>query len=509
MAQSTHTAMTNQASLALIKFLSDLSRQLGVGKHIYVVGGAVRNWVIKQPVKDIDVVIDSVALKGKDSEWFAAQVARAIPVKTNIATNQYGVALLHIVGDWMLGGVSLKGEDIEIANARTESYGQGGYTPDKVTPAAIEDDVQRREFTFNTLLWRLHDLAQGPDKAEILDLTGCGLKDLQEGVMRCPSSPDKTFTDDPSRMIRAIKFLIKYGFKISLEVERSIQKNKDKLKNIPHSHLSNMLINTFLREPTGKKALLEMQKLGLLDVIKGIVQAEKPFREALANWADKEATVNFLFDLMDLGLPGGKRLSFLTPKQQQEVRATTVNMSQVEADKYLQVLAQPGKVMDTKSVMLEFNLRGSEARQIQDVARAALISNPDLMDNPVLLTARVRMGMSPQTRAAKSFELNVGDPVLMGKYLNSPGRIEGFGESEKGDPTVVVRKAPKGEGGGAKKEVKVFKIRYDEEQAKEDKSEKEAVARVAKRHMAAMQVSTQEHRYAVARLVGRYLGSQQ
>lgn len=406
--------MKHDASLALIKFLSDLSKQLGVSRHVYVVGGAVRNFVLdptggKYPVKDIDVVIDSVALDGKDSEWFAAQVARAIPVKTNITTNQYGVALLHISGDWMLGDQNLKGEDIEIANARTESYADGGYTPDQVNKSTIHEDVVRREFTFNTLLWRLHDLAEGPDKAAILDLTGCGLRDLQEGVMRCPVSPDKTFTDDPSRMIRAIKFLIKYGFTISLEVERSIMKNKDKLKNIPHAHLSNMLINTFLREPTGKRAIIEMHKLGLLDVIKEIARTEKPFREALANWADSEAQVEFLFDLMDFGLPAGKRLNFLTPAQQQQVRSHTVDMGHAKAEQYLQVLTQPGKVLDTKALMLEFNLTGPAVKQIQDVARSVLVLSPELVASPANLMARVRMGLAPGVRVGKVLTQQPGE----------------------------------------------------------------------------------------------------
>jgi len=599
-----------------MKFLSDLAKQLGVSQHAYVVGGAVRNFVMdptggKYPVKDIDVVIDSVALKGKDSEWFAAQVARAIPVRTNIATNQYGVALLHIVGDWMLGDQNLKGEDIEIANARTESYPEGGYTPDAVNKSTIHEDVVRREFTFNTLLWRLHDLAEGPDKAEILDLTGCGLRDLQEGVMRCPVSPDKTFSDDPSRMIRAIKFLIKYGFTLSLEVERSIVKNKDKIKNIPHAHLSNMLINTFLREPTGKKALLEMQKLGLLDVIKEIARTEKPFREALANWADKEAKVQFIFDLMDFELPSGKRLNFLTPGQQQQVREATVLMDHAQAEHYLQVLTQPGKVLDTKALMLEFNLQGAGVKQIQDVARGVLIATPALANDPTHLMVRVRMGLNPGIRVgkllntqpgesfgggavyladvnqdefihfttesraqqimadgkllmhppykkfgidavsavsihwgklvpgvqsthikvtpddplvaikfktstvpsygyveeviwdrdvilkgakvipaaagvalihgakplggqdqvvyqanpktAKTFTLNVGDPVLSGKFMNRPGTISGFGKNDKGDPTVVIDSVH----GGPSKELKLFKVRYDESRAPE------------------------------------------
>lgn len=919
--------MKHDASLALIKFLSDLAKSLGVSRHVYVVGGAIRNFVMDPtgrgyPVKDIDVVVDSVAL-GKDSEWFAQQVARNIPTQTKITPNQYGVALLHIVGDWMLGGANLKGEDIEIANARKESYTDGGYKPGEVEPATIRDDVVRREFTFNcmagdtliptekgilridqiasredgeqhaihltvagqdgpatavgwqysgfaptlrvttewghsfscthhhpvlvlrghshewvqadqleegdllcvpvrqvtrrtplildlpdpvqpkrglfkevrkpdvmtpdlafligcivaegsnthkrvsfsnsdpalisryvecfhatfgfqpsrnkvvekgsvrilggvkfvasadgydiyansktvvgwledlglycggskngksashhkvvpwsilqadersqwaflaaylegdgsirpetgritycsasphvrqqlqvllgahgilskvkdrfvyinavdsvllcekiwpwmvtkrfdytqrntkarnrygipadyirgflagrkqdtgqrpvyatdgdgfrilpdvhepvrkvqrllhdahargdfdgfmaglkvispdehiklqrlfdlgyqyvevmsvedageqdvfdismgegvepafvangvvvhnTLMWRLHDLAEGPDQAEILDLTGCGLRDLQEGVMRCPSSPDKTFTDDPSRMIRAIKFLIKYGFKLSLEVERSILKNKDKLKNIPHAHLSNMLINTFLREPTGKKALLEMKRLGLLDVIREIALTTKPFREALANWADKEARVEFLFDLMDLELPAGRRLLFLTPEQRGQVREVVVQMDHQEAEKYLQVLTQPGKMLDTQALMTEFNLQGAAARMIQDVARQVLIRWPELLGNPAVFMAKVRQGLQPQVRLGKTFELNVGDPVLHGKFLNKPGVIKDFGKNDKGDPTVVIEPPSGGQG----KEVKLFKVRYDEKRS--------------------------------------------
>jgi tRNA nucleotidyltransferase/poly(A) polymerase/DNA topoisomerase IB len=546
------TAMDNQASLALMKFLADLAKRLGVSRHVYVVGGAVRNFVIKKPIKDIDVVIDSVALKGKDSMWFAKEVARAIPTRTNIATNQYGVALLHIVGDWMLGEANLKGEDVEIANARTESYTDGGYTPDTVEKSTIEQDVGRREFTFNTLLWRLHDLAAGPDKAEIIDLTGCGLRDLEEGVMRCPSSPDKTFTDDPSRMIRAIKFLVKYGFTISTEVKRSIVKNKAKVKNIPPGHLSNMLINTFLREPTGKKALIEMEKLGLLDVIKEIAQKDKSFRDALGNWADREAKVEFIFDLMDMGLPSGRSLKFLDAYQLARVREVTVGLSSDAAHQYVAVLRQPGKSMDTRTLMQEFDLKGPQVRQVAEYARRHLLSDPALSTDSRRLTQRVRDDLKGGKTAGeyteflrmqakdkipggvgdkakpgdvdpkqlakgikvemehtkdrevaeeialdhlsepgnehyyddletiekhgKKFELNIGDPLFTGKYLNSPGRIESFGQNGKGDPTVTVRKRPKKDQGGqgAKKEVKVFKVRFDEEQAKRDKAEKRA-----------------------------------
>jgi len=239
-----------------MKFLSGVARRLGVGNDTYIVGGAVRNFTLdptglKYPIKDLDIVIDPVSVGRKDaSDWFAKQLSENIPAETKIVTNNYGVAILSVVGEWVLDGQSMRGEVIEIANARKESYGGGdsekdsgkGYKPHMVEPATIYEDIKRREFTMNYLLWRLYDLADGPDKAEILDLGGCGLRDLKEGVLRCPSDPDKTFSDDPSRLLRLCRFSVKYGFKIPPEIVESARRNAHKLKNIPPSALSNLLI---------------------------------------------------------------------------------------------------------------------------------------------------------------------------------------------------------------------------------------------------------------------------
>jgi len=213
-------------SVALMRFLSAVARHAGVADHVYIVGGAVRNFVLGEPIKDIDVAIDSVGA-GHDSEWFARRVATEIPTSTNLTTNQYGVAILTIKGDWLLEGHPMRGEVMEIANARAESYGAGGqgYKPTDVRPATIEEDVYRREFTFNTLLWRLSDLADGPDGAPIIDITGRGLRDLEQRRIWTPSPADQTFSDDPTRMLRAVKFALRYGFEIPPEVVESIRRN--------------------------------------------------------------------------------------------------------------------------------------------------------------------------------------------------------------------------------------------------------------------------------------------
>lgn len=546
-------AMTDEASRALMGFLSEVARRLGVGQHVYVVGGAVRNFVIDQPVKDIDIVIDSLALGGKkDSEWFAKKLQQAIPVPTSVTVNNYGVALLNIKGDWKLKGVSLQGEDIEIANARKESYGGEtgkGYKPHMVEPATIDEDIQRREFTFNTLLWRLQDLAKGPDKAEIIDLTGCGLKDLQEGMTRCPRPPDEVFSDDPSRMIRAVKFLLKYGLKIAPDVEASIRKNKGKLKNIPSSHLSSMLINVFFEGGVGKAALLEMKRLGLLDVVKDIAQKDKGFRKTLANWADKSADLQFLFDLMDFGMPSGRRLQFLNPRQIERVREITVQMDAKDADFYVSVLAQPGKTVDTRALMQEFGLKGRDVSRIQDAARLALLDDPILATSPKRLTDKVRKALGGQARVArkeqipgglakgkkpsdfdqkalakgtkvemehtedetvaqeiamdhltedpdyydklekierhaKKFDIPVGTPVVYGKYKNKKGIVKGFKTDSKGDVVVIVEPVPKGR--KQDKELKLFKIRPDEDRMRKS----HAVHRVVARYLAKVLLPT-------------------
>lgn len=396
-AQRRLDAMRHDVSVALMAFLSRVAKHLGIADHVYVVGGAVRNFIIQEPIKDIDVVIDSVALKGKDSAWFARQLQREIPATTNLVTNNYGVAILTVKGEWIVGGENLSGEVIEIANARKESYGGTadndpgkGYKPHLVEPATIEEDVYRREFTFNTLLWRLLDLAQGPDKAEIIDLTGCGIRDLQNREMRCPRDPDVVFTDDPSRMVRAIKFLIKYGFKIPPDVEASIRRNAEKLKKIPPGHLSNMIITTFYEAGVGKRALVEMDRLGLLNVVREIVTTDKAFREALANWAERHADLEFVFDLMDLGMPVGKMLGFLNPAQKARLREISASMSVDEGRAFVALLEQPGKGINMPGLIQEFHLRGPDIRKLMDAARSVLLDDPALGGAPMRWEARIR-----------------------------------------------------------------------------------------------------------------------
>lgn len=396
----------NAKSIALMKWLSKVAQELGVGRHVYVVGGAVRNFVIDKPIKDVDVVIDAVSLgRGRDSEWFAKQLQPKMGAKSSLVTNQYGVAILTVKGDWDVSGHNLKGEVIEIANARSESYGGvtgKGYKPSEVKPASIEKDIRRREFTFNALMWRLADLAKGPDKAEIVDLTGCGLADLKANTMRCPVDPDKTFSDDPTRMLRAIKFMIKYGFKISGDTEKSIRRNAAKIRNAPSSAIAKLLIDPILKEPkTAFKALREMKRLGLLDVVADMIRTDKQFASTLAGWANDQR-VSMLFELMDLGLPLKTKLLAFTPSQQAQIRKATATMPDDRALEFLAALKQPGKAWKDKLFVpvlatelgIEKSGMGSFAAKLNALAQEILLSDPVLLDSPDRFKSVIRQKLS-------------------------------------------------------------------------------------------------------------------
>jgi len=374
-------------SIALMKFLSGVARGLGVAEHVYVVGGAVRNFILDQPIKDIDVVFDSVGVGGgKDSDWFAGAVAQMIPVRTNVTTNQYGVAILTISESWELDGYEMKGEVIEIANARKESYGKGegpgkGYKPDTVEPATIKEDLVRREFTFNTLLWRLADLEHGPDRAEILDMLGTGKADLENREMRTPVDPDKTFGDDPTRMLRSVKFVAKYGFKIPADVAASIRKNAPKLKQMPWNAVWTILVGDILEGPSPRKSVKLLHDLGLGEVIKEMFHETPDFASAVSRKLP-EKEIHLVLDLVDLGWAVKTPVSFLSRDQQVRLREILLeNASEGGFDRdFMIALTKPP--VDQMRLFELFQIPMKERQTVTQVARQALLQDPALAQRP-------------------------------------------------------------------------------------------------------------------------------
>ena len=355
--------------------------------HVYVVGGAVRNFVLNEPIKDVDVMVD-VINSPLDSLGLANALSQYIP-SSSVTVNNYGVAIINVSSNssWSIEGHSFAGEVIEIANSRKESYG-GDYKPENVEPATVEEDMYRREFTFNTLMWRLSEVANGVDKAEIIDLTGCGMRDLKNMQMVCPSNPDKTFRDDPSRMVRAIKFLVKYGFSIPPQTRKAIERNARWMKKIPSSALSALLLSSVLnREAYIPKALSEMESLGLLDDVRNRLLSEKPFRSTFENWS-KNLGVVALLDILDMGLPFRTPLSRYTKDQQTLIRKNVVGLTRDQALEYLYKLNKPTTIFSNRRFVLSLVPSGLPKRQMgvwmksmSDKLLNALLRNPNLSEN--------------------------------------------------------------------------------------------------------------------------------
>jgi len=403
--------MSTEASKALMKWLG---KTLGSkAKHVYVVGGAVRNFKLDQPIKDIDMVVDSINL-GHDAAWVAQQLARKIPAPTNIAgPDNLRVTKVNVTGTWVLDGFDLNGETLDIVDARKEEYEVDpatgeyvGHKPTKVEPTTMEVDVSRREFTFNTLMWRLSDLAKGVDQAEIIDMTGCGLRDLENREMRCPMDPDEVFALDPTRIIRTIKFAFKYGMKLPPDVKAAAKRQAKGLKRIP-AKAYGAIKDIALESPDYKKALDVMADLGVTDVIAEIMKSDKQFRNSLLNYAEKKG-VSYLFDLMDVGIPVSAPMSFLSRPQQARLREIAALMDREDAMAFLGALRNPGKAYQDGRFIpslaqekgIERNQMGKFMPAVNAAAREALLAEPTLLENPSALKGVVRSRVIKASRKA-------------------------------------------------------------------------------------------------------------
>lgn len=381
----------HETLIALMQLLSRVAREHGVGEHTHVVGGAVRDFLLGLPIKDVDVVIDSLAA-GNNAEWFANRVADAIPVKTDVTFNNYGVAILTITEEWtpVEGGVCLHREVIEIANARSESYGkgeEGDGKPREVVATTIDQDIFRRDFTFNTLLMPLESLEEGPRHEAVIDLTGVGLRHLEERMLVTPLDPDQTFQDDPTRMLRAIKFLTKLGMQVAPGVETSIRKSAHKLRRIPYEPIGNLLM-ALVELPEAPRAFFEMKRLGLLDVISDMVRKDKGFNSFLARQL-RDQRVDLLLALRDLGFHmDNSPLGFLSDEQIERLRELVAGMSQDEAILLVKALRKP--VLNNRNLIQEFGLQGKKAAVLAPLAREELLGDPSLARCSVSLTRRVR-----------------------------------------------------------------------------------------------------------------------
>ncbi|MFV0467980.1 MAG: CCA tRNA nucleotidyltransferase [Dysgonomonas sp.] len=214
------------------------------GLECYAVGGYVRDIFLYRPSKDIDVVT----------------VGRGIELAESVAKKLGKQARLSIFKNFGTAQIKYKNSEIEFVGARKESYHRDSRKP-IVEDGTLEDDQKRRDFTINAMAICLNKDHYG----ELLDPFD-GLGDLERLIIRTPLNPDITFSDDPLRMLRAIRFSSQLAFDIEDQSFEAIARNKERIKIISKERIIDEL-NKIILSPKPSLGFILLDKTGLLDII--------------------------------------------------------------------------------------------------------------------------------------------------------------------------------------------------------------------------------------------------
>ncbi|WP_207424719.1 CCA tRNA nucleotidyltransferase [Desertivirga brevis] len=196
--------MKEHLKLPIFKKLSVLADKEGA--EIYVIGGFVRDIFLNRPSKDIDILVVGNGIT------FAEKVASSLKVQLNVFKN-FGTAMLRF-----------NELEVEFVGARKESYRSHSRKP-VVENGTLADDQKRRDFTINAMAISLNGKTYG----ELLDPFD-GMRDLESKVIRTPLDPTETFSDDPLRMMRAIRFATQLEFSINDDALNAIRDNRERIK---------------------------------------------------------------------------------------------------------------------------------------------------------------------------------------------------------------------------------------------------------------------------------------
>lgn len=210
----------------------------------YVIGGYVRDIFLERPSKDIDVVVVGSGIE------IAKALSKRLGKGASLAVFKYfGTAQ-----------VKWHGQEVEFVGARKESYQRDSRKP-IVEDGTLEDDQNRRDFTINALALSLNKATFG----QLLDPFN-GIQDMEDGIIRTPLDPDTTFSDDPLRMMRCIRFATQLNFWIEDGTFASLERNTERLEIISKERIVDEL-NKIMLTPTPSKGWVELDRSGLLPYI--------------------------------------------------------------------------------------------------------------------------------------------------------------------------------------------------------------------------------------------------
>ena len=222
-----------------------------LGLECYVVGGYVRDIFLEKPSEDIDCVVVDPTLQTKSPGIAVAQL-----LKKKLGRHAH----LSVFKNFGTAQVKLGKEEVEFVGARKESYQRNSRNP-IVEDGTLEDDQNRRDFTINAMAICLNKERFG----ELVDPFN-GLDDMWDGIIRTPLDPDITFSDDPLRMLRCIRFATRLKFYIDDETFSALERNAERIKIISAERINEEL-NKILMTDTPSRGFVDLQRCGLLRLI--------------------------------------------------------------------------------------------------------------------------------------------------------------------------------------------------------------------------------------------------
>ena len=226
----------------IFHLISQVADELGV--ECYVVGGYVRDIFLERPSNDIDVVV----------------VGSGIQVASALKQRLGKKAHLSVFRNFGTAQVKFRDTEVEFVGARKESYSHDSRKP-VVENGTLEDDQNRRDFTINAMAICLN----GDRFGELVD-PFYGIEDLEDGIICTPLDPDITFSDDPPRMMRCVRFATQLRFLIEEETFAALERNAERIKIVSGERIKDEL-NKIMMTPTPSRGFVDLHRCGLLRLI--------------------------------------------------------------------------------------------------------------------------------------------------------------------------------------------------------------------------------------------------
>lgn len=238
----TNAEIAERIDTRLFRMLSETVDEMGL--EAYIVGGYVRDMLLERPSKDVDVVVVGSGIEV--AKAFAKRLGKGAHCSyfKNFGTAQ----------------VKWHGEEVEFVGARKESYNRDSRKP-IVEDGTLDDDQKRRDFTINAMAICLNSARFG----ELVDPFD-GLYDLEDRIIATPLDPDITFSDDPLRMMRCVRFATQLNFTIEEETFEALGRNRERIKIISQERIIDEL-NKIMLSPVPSIGFVELQRCGLLSLV--------------------------------------------------------------------------------------------------------------------------------------------------------------------------------------------------------------------------------------------------